>query len=161
MGSHFARTPNTVPVWGCVSACDGTSVLKRLDGRLDTKQYKELLAEFVLPISSSRRPFVHDHFPVHHARAVIDWLNKNSITVMDCPKLSGDIMPLEEIWKNVVQELNAQTAIVSNTEQMWAELSEIWPSLCTNSYVNDLIDEIPRKLEMIIKNDGDWVRVSK
>lgn len=56
-------------------------------------------------------------------------------------------MPLEEIWMDVVKELNSQTVTISNTDELWNDICEIWPSLCTKSYITELIEKIPSKLK--------------
>jgi len=42
--------------------------------------------------------FQQDNGPVHKAYNVMDWLERNSITVVDHPPYSPDLNPIEHVW---------------------------------------------------------------
>jgi hypothetical protein len=48
-GAHHDDISNSVPVWGAISGGSLNNVLKKLDGRLDSRQYIECLNRSLLP----------------------------------------------------------------------------------------------------------------
>ena len=113
-GAHHANIPNSVPVWGAISGGSFNNVLKKLDGRLDSRQYIECLNENVVPYCQ-KKSLVHDYFPVHTARSVKQFLESNSVTVLqDWPRKSGDIMPLETVWLDIIERLTESNIVAFN-----------------------------------------------
>jgi len=104
-GAHNVNIPNSVCVWGCLSV-KGKNVLKKLEGRLDSRQYMKVLDQNVVPFCQDN-PLIHDHYPVHTAQAVRKFLKSRGVAVLeDWPKKSGDIMPLETVWLHIIHKLN-------------------------------------------------------
>jgi hypothetical protein len=69
----------TVPVWAWFSA-DESGNFFRINGRLNSVKYIEILENFLLPAIRERFPgrrmkFVQDLSPIHTARAVKAWFN--------------------------------------------------------------------------------------
>ncbi|KZS03684.1 Uncharacterized protein APZ42_033532 [Daphnia magna] len=65
--------------------------------------------DFAIKIFSNVSPLmvIHDHYPVHTARAVKHWLeNKSNILVLDeWPRNFEDLMPLENFGELLKQKL--------------------------------------------------------
>ena len=156
-GSHYVDIPNSVCVWGCLSVkCK--SVLKKLDGRLDTRQYMEVLHENVVPFCQYSR-LIHDHYPVHTAQAVRKFLKSHGVAVVeDWPKKSGDIMPLETVWLHIINKLNESNILAFDKAGLWSELCQLWQSLDLDGYFTQLISDMPERLQNIIRKDGAWTR---
>lgn len=73
-----------------------------------------MLSDYVLPFCTSRS-FVHDHFPVHSALTDKNLLSSNGINVVkDWPRKSGDIMPMETVWREIVTKLSSSGKLVFN-----------------------------------------------
>jgi hypothetical protein len=147
-------------VWGCLSGGSCKNILKKLDGRLDTKQYMELLSENVLPFYQGSS-FVHDIFPVHTASSVREFLKCNSIAVLnDWPKKSGDIMQLETVWLDIVDKLKDSNILAFDTGSLWSELLQLWGKMSLNGYFCEIISKIPRRLQSVVDCDGSWIRAN-
>jgi hypothetical protein len=147
-------------VWGCLSSGSCKNILKKLEGRLDTKQYKELLSENVVPFYQGS-PFVHDFFPVHTAVSVREFLKCNSIAVLnDWPKKSGDIMPLETVWLYIVDKLKDSNILAFDTDSLWSELLQLWSKLSVDGYFCQIISKMPQRLQKLIDRDGNWIRAN-
>ncbi len=122
---------------------------------MDTAQYLKLLGEM-----SNSRPslqvfrFVHDHHPEHSARIVKQWIRDNIyIDVLPWPKNFGFVMPMENIWSDVVLKLKGTS--VSSTEELWNVVNCTFRQLCSDpSYLNNLCDGIPSKLKSIVEKNS-------
>ncbi|KAK4006174.1 hypothetical protein OUZ56_011329 [Daphnia magna] len=95
---------NTVLVWGCVSSSHPKALLLRVNEKFNSATYKEILQKHILPLSDKDQSqpigLVHDWFPGHRSKAVIEFAkgNKEKMTFLDWPKYFGNIMPVEDVW---------------------------------------------------------------
>ena len=112
-------------VWGAISGGSFNNVLKKLDGRLDSRQYIECLNDNIVPYCQNKS-LVHDYFPVHTARSVNQFL-KSSVTVLqDWPKKSEDIVSLETLWLGIIERLTEHNNIVAFNEfKLWTQLYQL------------------------------------
>ena len=98
--------PQLVLTWGWFSAREQEAQIHRLDGRMDTTQYLQLLTEMFNTRPMENFRFVHDHHPVHSARIVNQWFRDNvHIDVWPWPKNFGFVMPMETIWADILLKL--------------------------------------------------------
>ena len=154
-GSHTMSVKNSVAVWSCIGVNCVPNVLKKLDGRLDTNQYKKLLNAHVFPYCSGRK-FIHDYFPVHTAKAVKEFISSNGIQAFeDWPKNSGDLMPLEAVWRQLLKKVDGK--FVFNENDLWHELCDSWDAMDLEGNLVDSIHTLPNRLRHVVKHDGDWV----
>ncbi|KAI9557231.1 hypothetical protein GHT06_017054 [Daphnia sinensis] len=157
-GTHHATIPNSVPVWGAISQGNFNNVLKKIHSRLDTRQYMELLNENVVPYCQDN-PLIHDYFPVHTALSVRQFLKSHSVTVLeDWPKKSGDVMPLETVWLDMIDRLTERKVLAFDTAQLWSHLVELWERLSLEGYFSQVISTMPNRLRKVIAKDGAWIR---
>jgi hypothetical protein len=147
-------------VWGCLSGGSCKNILKKLDGRLDTKQHKELLSENVL-LFYQGSPFVHDLFLVHTASSVREFLKCNSIAVSnDWPKKSGDIMPLETVWLDMIDKFKDSNILAFDTGSLWSGLLQLWGKMSFNGYFCENSSKMPQRLQSVVDCDGIWIRAN-
>lgn len=67
---------DSIPVWACIST-NGQKMIKKISGHINTLQYENILQEIVSTSTIKPVNLVHDHYPVHHTRAIISWNNEN------------------------------------------------------------------------------------
>jgi hypothetical protein len=154
-GSHGKNVKDTVAVWSCIGVDHSRNAIKKLDSRLDTSQYKELLSVHVVPYCKERK-LVHDYFPFHTAKSVRDFITLNGVQVIEnWPNKSGDLMPLETIWKQMVKKLSG--VLVFNETDLWNEISKCWEELDRDGYFIETINIIPKRLLTLAKDGGSWL----
>ena len=135
----------------------GPTQIRQFEGRFGSEMYLDLLKTNILPFTSSslaKQFFIHDHFPVHNSAPVQKWFRDNNIELFPIPPKSGDLMPLSLVYNEIVLELNAQTAVVSSRQQLWAEVCEVFEQVCSTSFIEKTLNDIPTQLQTIIKNKG-------
>ncbi|KAI9559526.1 hypothetical protein GHT06_013523 [Daphnia sinensis] len=130
-GSHGKNIPNTVPVWSCIG-------------------FK------IVP-----NQIIHDYFPVHWPLSVKEYMKSNHIAVLpDWPRKSGDLMPLEDVWREIITRFETTGTLANNLNELWIAICQVFNDMNAEGYFSDVILGIPQKLRKMIENDGDWVNAS-
>ncbi|KAK4003559.1 hypothetical protein OUZ56_005316 [Daphnia magna] len=115
------------------------SSISRVDGRLDSTKYSNLLEQHVLPLrqktASNMIQYVHDWFPVHYSTAV------KKITY----------------WKEMLNELTEKNVKVFSEQRLWEEIYKVWQKVCTEDFVQRRLNDISVSLERVVKKNGDYV----
>lgn len=74
---------NTVLVWCVISSFAQKSALCRVNGKFDSNNYKNILRQYVLPLSLNERiGLVHDWYPVHRSQSVNEFLAEHKGTFL-------------------------------------------------------------------------------
>ncbi|XP_045032363.1 uncharacterized protein LOC123474368 [Daphnia magna] len=162
-GSERVNILNSVPV--CASlGFSVPNVITKIKGRIDTEQYISFLNTCVYPSAvekfSKESPIllIHDHYPVHTATAVRKWLqNRSNIAVLtDWPRNFGDLMPLVNTWKIIVEKVNESPVTISSTSVLWDEVFKIWSNVVDKEYVDSITKSVSHKLKEVVKCHGGW-----
>jgi hypothetical protein len=158
-GSERLNILKKVPIWGSLSRF-GPYLIERIHGRIDTTQYLCFIQK-VVSRNGCNTPinFVHDRYPVHRAKVVMQWFrdNKKKIELIPWPADFGDLMPLELVWEEIAEMINNKGNGVSSEEELWQEINRCWSELFSEQfYIGGLTYRIPFLLKKIFNNHGDW-----
>ena len=99
--------------------------------------------------------FQHDNAPWHTAKAVIEWANKNNLKILDWPGNSPDMNPIENIWDYIQRKID--DCHFKTKDDLYDKDKEEWKSL-PKSYIENLIDSMPRRIDTVIKAKGGSTR---
>ncbi|KAI9549994.1 hypothetical protein GHT06_007063 [Daphnia sinensis] len=133
-------------------------MIKCRHSSLSLSNSKILLNENVVPYCQDN-PLIHDYFPVHTALSVRQFLKSHSVTVLeDWPKKSGDVVPLETVWLDMIDRLTERKVLAFDTAQLWSHLVELWERLSLEGYFSQVISTMPNRLRKVIANNGAWIR---
>lgn len=97
------------------------------------------------------RYMVHDAYPVHSARIVKKFFEKQSnlILIDDFPCNSVDLYPMPEIWSQFIFHLNhmrANKTELRSLDDLWNVINLQWPSFCDSVFATLPISSIAYKL---------------
>ena len=86
-------------LWGCFSSA-GTGKLIMIEGTMDGAKYRRILDENLLQSAMNRKlgrrfTFQQDIDPKHKVKATLELLNKKKINVLELPRQSPDLNPIE------------------------------------------------------------------
>lgn len=143
---HSGR--KTVSVWAWFSG-NGGGAIHRINGRLNSEQYIDILENCLLPTAWERYepgqiPFVQDRSPIHTAHVVKDWfVDHPEFDLIPWPSKAADFNPIENLWAEMVRDLDA--IHVTNSNELWSIVSGIWDRLKEReSYLRTLTNSMVR-----------------
>lgn len=142
-------------VWGCFAA-HGVGNLYRVEGIMESEQYKVILREQLLPsaqllFQGRDYTFQQDNDPKHTSRATRAYMDELGIDPEEWPSQSPDLNPIENLWSYLDWTLRDRQC--GNLEELWEALQEGWYALDWE-YLTKLADSMPRRLQAVIDNNG-------
>lgn len=153
----------TVPVWGWFSA-DGAGDLVRIEGKFNKERYLDILENTLLPSIRRRFPnrqvrFIQDKSPIHTARVITSWFGEHpEITVLPWPPKGADMNPIENVWGDMVRDLDGRSA--RNADDIFEKVNFIWENYknANGGYFSNLSKSMVTRLRMVIEADGYWTK---
>ena len=133
----------SVMVWGCIS-CDGIGPIVTVTGRMNAKDYIDLLSSTLLPYMQSMGPeyiFMDDNAPCHRARSVKTWMASHNLNFMELwPPQSPDLNPIEHVWNILEKKLVEK----KNLKELEEKIKEEWLKIPTIK-IQNLISSMPSR----------------
>ncbi len=95
--------------------------------------------------------FQHDNDPKHTAKATKEWLKKKYIKVLQWPRQSPDINPIENLWRELKLWVSMrQPRNLNDLERICKEeWTKINPEMCAN-----LMTNYKKRLNYVLANKG-------
>ncbi|KAG2470802.1 TCB1 transposase, partial [Polypterus senegalus] len=159
---HQANTIPTVKhgggsimLWGCFSVA-GTGRLVRIKGKMTVAMYRDILDENLLQgtfdLRLGRRFFFQQvNDPKHTAKISKEWLQDNSVNVLECPSQSPDLNPIEYLWRDLKMAVHRR--IPSNLMELERCCKEEWTKLAKDRCAK-LMASYSKRLEAVIAAKG-------
>ncbi|KAG2465303.1 TCB1 transposase, partial [Polypterus senegalus] len=170
--SHVWRKPgtahhqaNTIPtvkhggssimLWGCLSAA-GTGRLVRIKGKMTVAMYRDILDENLLQSALDLRLgrrfiFQHDNDPKHTANISKEWLQDNSVNVLEWPSQSPDLNPIEHLCRDLKMAVHRR--FPSNLMEIKRCCKEEWAKLAKDRCAK-IVASYSKRLATVIAAKG-------
>ncbi|KAG2469087.1 TCB1 transposase, partial [Polypterus senegalus] len=162
---HVWRKPGNIPtvkhgggsimLWGCFSEA-GTGRLVKIKGKMTAAMYRDILDENLLQSSLDLRLgrqfiFQQDNDPKHTAKISKEWLQDNSLNVLEWPSQSPDFNPIEHLWRDL--KIAAHRRFPSNLMELERCCKEEWAKLAKDRCAK-LVTSYSKRLEAVIAAKG-------
>jgi len=130
---HLSNTVPTVKhgggsimLCGCFSAA-GTGRLVAIEGKMNAAKYRDILDENLfqsaLDLRLGRRfTFQQDNDPKHTTKIKKEWLQNNSVAVLEWTSQSPDLNPIEHLWGDLKMSVHQRLpSNLTELERIWKE----------------------------------------
>ena len=145
-------------VWGCMG-WNGVGVLAEVEGRMDAKQYVDILEENLeksrkkLKVEKKKVIFQQDNDPKHTSNLAQKWFKDNKIDLIEWPAQSPDLSAIEHLWNILKCKLNKYEEPPKGVYELWDRVAEEWNKITPEDCQN-LIESLPGRLEAVYKAKG-------
>ncbi|KAG2456860.1 TCB1 transposase, partial [Polypterus senegalus] len=145
----------SIMLWGCFSAA-GTGRLIRIKGKMTAAMYRDILAENLLHSALDLRLrrrliFQQDNDPKHTAKISKEWLQDNSVNVLEWPSQSPDLNPIEYLWRDLKMAVHRR--FPSNLMELERCCKEEWAKLAKDRCAK-LVASYSKRLEVVFAAKG-------
>ena len=140
-------------VWGCMSAAD-VGELHFIEGNMNSNMYSEILQQSIIPSVQKlgrRTVLQHDNNPKHTSKTTTALLNWLRVKVMDWPRMSPDLNPIEHLWGILKRKREERKVSIIRLlcDVVMEERKSILVASCET-----LVNSMPRRLKAVLDNDG-------
>ena len=129
-----------------ISICDKN---KEGSERINSNTYIKILKSYLCPFHHTVREltgkpviFQQDNAPIHSAKITKEWFKTNKIATMDWPANSPDLNPIENIWKQLKDNIQSQKVFPKNVNELKVALKKEWENL-DSSVFEEVVTSMP------------------
>ena len=142
-------------LWGCFSVA-GSGRLVKIEGKMNAAMYRNLLEEILLQSALDLRLgrqfiFQQDNDPKHTAKISKEWLQDNSVNVLEWPSHSPDLNSIEHLWRDLKMAVHRRSP--SNLMELETFCKEEWAKLAKDGCAK-LMAPYSKRLEAVIAAKG-------
>ena len=102
-----------------------------------------------------RAVFQHDNDPKHTSKMTTTLLKKLRVKVMDCPRMSPDLNPIEHLWGILKQKVEVRK--VSNIHQLCNVIMEEWKRTA-EATCEALVNSMPKRVKAVLEDNGGYTK---
>lgn len=151
-------------VWGCFCR-DGYSDLVRVEHRLNSEGYVQLLDQHFLPFyyninnNINIEFYQQDNAPIHTSQLTTNWFTENEIPLLPWPAISPDANPIENVWGRMKQQLHLLPVQPTTFDALFTACQQLWNTLIGEAnYRHALVDSMEQRLTAIIDAAGGYTK---
>ena len=145
----------SVMLWGCF-ASSGTGKLYRVEGKMNSIKYQEILGENVMPSVRKLKlgrhwTFQQDNDPKHTSKSTKAWFQQRSWKILEWPSQSPDLNPIENLWWDLKKAVAKRKP--KNIRELEAIACEEWAKI-PQERCQKLVSGYASRLEHVLKAKG-------
>ncbi|KAG2463316.1 TCB1 transposase, partial [Polypterus senegalus] len=145
----------SIMLWGCFVAA-GTGRLVSIKGKMTAAMYRDILDENLLQSAlylrlGRRFTFQQDNDNKHTAKISKEWLQDNSVNVLEWPSQSPDLNPMEHLWRDLKMAVHRR--FPANLMGLERCCKEEWTKLAKDRCAK-LVALYSKRLEAVIAAKG-------
>ncbi len=145
-------------LWGCITffGVGDSSWIKETitsDVFLDVVQDYVRQSRDFWGMDESTFIFQQDNARVHTTRKVMEFFEKENITVLPWPANSPDLNLIEHVWAYMKRKLDEDPVAPKNKNELWERVQKIWTELL-NGFLQKLYESMPKRMQAVIRNKG-------
>jgi len=152
-----------IQVWGSFSWY-GVGELYWIQGKLTGAKYREILKNHLAPRLRALMKehkvtitFQHDNDPKHTSNVVKNYLNNAGFQVLEWASQSADLNPIENLWNQVKDQLEARKDRPSSLPDLFDKVQEEWKKIPL-SFIQNLIVSMPRRCKAVLESQGETTK---
>ena len=117
----------SVMIWGAISYAQKTQLV-HIPGNLNVARYRdEVLTPHMLPAMNFHTEyFQHDNARPHTARATVNFLANQSVTVLPWPSKSPDLNPIEHLWDDLDRRVRSRQPAPQSLLELQQAFEQEW-----------------------------------
>ena len=148
--------------WGGFSY-NGVGGFHQIDAKMDKHQYLSIVKYVGVPsallLLGDDFVWQQDNDPKHTSYLLQDFFEKcedrGTCSLLPWPSYSPDLNPIEHLWYKV--DRMAKERSCNTTLELFEAVEAAWKAVPL-SYLQNLIDSMPRRIEAVIKAKGGHTR---
>lgn len=144
-------------VWGAIWM-NGKSNLVVLQRNVNAEEYRRILTEHLLPITSEMENYIFqdDNAAPHRAKIVHEFKTNAQIRSLPWPARSPDLNPIEHVWDYLGRKIK-EGGVLPDLNSLKSALITSWNEMPI-TFVNRLIESMPRRIGEVIEAKGGNTR---
>ncbi|GFX54205.1 transposable element Tcb1 transposase [Trichonephila clavipes] len=143
-------------VWGWMSSY-GVGRLHIVSGTVKAMDYIEILQNKLLPtvrdlFGNQSWIFTDDNAPCHRAKVVQKWLKDHTVNIMNWPRQSPDLNPIDNLGFKIGYEISKKKP--SNKRELIEALIFSFNYIVTKDLLLKLVNSMPKRCSAVSKANG-------
>jgi hypothetical protein len=142
--------------WGGIGRL-GLTPLVRIDGRLNSETYTNILAANLLPnaaaIGGHEWVFQQDSASIHTSKHSSAWFVANNVPVLVWPSYSPDMNIIENLWGHMADLVYPNNKQYSTDEALEVACRQAWATISIE-YIASLFASMPERVQAVVASEG-------